>query len=251
MKIFQRIWDDIRSGENIDLYITVVVAISLATLNILGFAPQTLIAPITLAVLALIAISNLGTRHYFEQKLQNLPIFSTISLKGRSELPSLQERGQASSEIDIVGVSLITAITPHLDFFEAKMKEGCRLKFLLLDPKSPALEVFTATTRVQNAYGDILQTLNALKLLIQLEQTVKGKCEVRLSQVFLPYGLAVFESNKDTGQITVETWAYKRLIGERPHFIVTRAKDEKWFKFYKSQFDQLWADSTIWKPPAN
>ena len=251
MKILQKVWDDIRSGENIDLYITVVTAIGIAILNIFGIAPQELIASVTLAVLALIAISSLGTRHHLEQQLHKLTTTSTFSLKGRSELLSFQERGQVALEINIVGISLITAIVPNLDFFEAKMKAGCKLKILLLDPKSPALEVWRKTTKLPNPAGDISQTLNALEILVQLEKRYKGKCEIRLSNVFLPCGLTIFDPNKETGSMTVETWAYKKLIGERPHFILTRAKDEKWFEFYKSQFDELWTDSTFWKHPTS
>ena len=248
MKLLQRIWDDIRRGENIDLYLTVVTAIGLAVLNIFGLAPQTLIAPITLAVLGLIAISNLGTRHYLEEQLQKLTTSSTSVLRGRSELPSFQERGRAASEIVVVGISLITAVVPRLDFFEQKMKDGCTLRFLVLDPKSPAVQIWNVISKVPNVQGDIEQTLKLLEILIQMEQTSKGKCEVRLSNVFLPFGIAAFDPSKDTGFMNVEMFAYKRTSGERPHFLLRRTRDGKWFEFYRSQYEQLWADSVTWKP---
>jgi len=248
MKLLQRIWDDVQRGENIDLYLTVIAAIGLAALNILGFAPQALIAPITLAVLGLIAVSNLSNRYYIEEQFQKLTGSSTSVLRGRSELPSFQERGQAASEIVVVGISLITAVIPHLDFFEQKMKDGCTIRFLVLDPKSAAVQIWNVISKVPNVQGDIEQTLNSLEVLIEMEQTCRGKCEVRLSNVFLPFGVAAFDPSKDTGLMNVEMFAYKRPLGDRPHFILRRAKDSKWFEFYKSQYEQLWADSVAWQP---
>jgi hypothetical protein len=246
MRIIRRIWDDIRHGENIDLYLTVIIAIGLTLLNLLGIAPQTLIAPITLAVLGLIAVSSLLTRHIIEEHLQKIAISSTPVLRGRSEIPSFQERGKYASEIVIVGVSLVS-VTIHLDFFEQKMKDGCRLRFLLLSPQSPALQVWNSINKVRTVEGDIEQILNILGILVQME-TSKGKCEVRLSDVFLPFGLAAFDPEKDTGFMNIEIYAYKRALGERPHFLLTKEKDNKWFEFYKSQYEQLWSDSVIWKP---
>ncbi len=49
MKILQSIWADIRRGENIDLYITVVIAIGLVILNIFGVTTEKITAPVTLA----------------------------------------------------------------------------------------------------------------------------------------------------------------------------------------------------------
>jgi hypothetical protein len=250
MKALERIWNDVRRGENIDLYLTVVAAFGLGLLNLLGVAPQTLVTPITMAVLGLLAITSLGNRHHIEEQLRQFATLSPSLLRGRSELPSFHKRGQSATEIVIVGVSAITATTPHLDFFEQKMKDGCKLRFLLLDHESQASHLFNLISKVPDVQADIEQTLKSLELLIRMEQTCEGKCEVRLSQVFLAFGLAAFDPDKDTGLMNVEMYAYRRTLGERPHFILTRARDSKWFDFYRGQYEQLWADSKPWKPTA-
>lgn len=251
MKVLRRIWDDVRRGQNIDLYITVVAAIGLAVLNLLGIARQALVAPITLAVLGLLAVTSLGNRYHVEEQLRKLATLSPPLLRGRSELVSFRERGQSASEIVVVGVSLVTAVSPYLDFFERKMEDGCRLRFLLLDPDSLAAQVWNATSKVPNVEADIKQTLKSLRLLIQMEQACDGKCEVRLSKVFLPFGLAAFDPGEDTGVMNVEMYTYKRTLGERSHFILTRAVNSKWFDFYRNQYEHLWADSTTWRREAS
>ena len=58
MKSFRQIWDDIRQGENIDLYLTILAAILFVILNLAGLAPDTFLAPLTLSVLALLAVTT-------------------------------------------------------------------------------------------------------------------------------------------------------------------------------------------------
>lgn len=48
MRILRQIWDDIRHGENIDLYLTILIAIPLAALNLIGLASQSLTTSIIL-----------------------------------------------------------------------------------------------------------------------------------------------------------------------------------------------------------
>jgi hypothetical protein len=63
MKYIKMVWNDIRKGENIDLYLTVILAISLTILSLVGFASNSLLPPLTLAVLALLSIASLVNRH--------------------------------------------------------------------------------------------------------------------------------------------------------------------------------------------
>jgi len=74
MNLLQRIWDDIQRSENIDLYATGVVALGLATLNIIGLAPQKWIAPLTLTILGLIAVSTLVNRYRVEGLMRKLTL---------------------------------------------------------------------------------------------------------------------------------------------------------------------------------
>jgi len=245
MRRLNRIWTDIRRGQHIDLYVLVVVATILAALSILGVVSDKLVPPVTLAALAVLCAATLGTRHYVEEQLQKLAA-PALTLGDRSQLPSIQERGRTASEIVVVGVSLISIVPPYLDFYEQKMRDGCTLRFLLLDPKSPSLKTLDSMIRVTNTQHDIEQSLTSLRALIEAQKNVKGKCEVRQSSVFLPFGIAAFDPDKETGFMNVELLAYKKFFGERPHFVLTRRNNSKWFEFFKSQYEQLWSESQVW-----
>src|SRR5574339_555537 len=72
MKILRAVWIDISKGENFDVYLTILLALSLAVFNVLGIAPNTLLAPLTLSVLALLAIASLVNRHQSNKILEKI-----------------------------------------------------------------------------------------------------------------------------------------------------------------------------------
>ncbi len=62
--LLNRVIDDLGCGENIDIYATVVVALAVAMLNLIGFNQQSLIDSVSLAVLALLASSMNGRANF-------------------------------------------------------------------------------------------------------------------------------------------------------------------------------------------
>lgn len=247
-KILRRIWNDVRQGQNIDLYLTVFAAFGLVALNLLGIKTTDQISSITLAVLGLLAISMLGSRYRLEEIAGSLENEQSL-LKPRTEFLSFEERGQNVSEIVIVGISLII-IYSHLSFFEKKLQQGCKLRFLLLDPDSQAVNTFMLMAPRKGVLRDIANTFDVFEHLRQREASTSGKVEARLSSVFLPYGIAAFDPSKKSGHMTVEPLVYKTGLDSRPHFILTKARSEHWFEFYQKQYELLWADSREWEPGA-
>jgi hypothetical protein len=60
MKAFRRILQDVKNGENIDLYVTVIAAVGLAVMNSFGFVPTATILPLNLA--------HPGARHIYDPR---------------------------------------------------------------------------------------------------------------------------------------------------------------------------------------
>jgi hypothetical protein len=78
MKLLSRVWKDISSGQNLDVYITVLIAIAVAVLGALDIADVTIIFSAVLATLALVSTSLLVNRHESEE-IRN--VFSTMKDK--------------------------------------------------------------------------------------------------------------------------------------------------------------------------
>jgi hypothetical protein len=55
MKIINIIWQDIRSGKNLDVYIAIIIALTVSILGLIGQVDQVIISTAILATLALVA----------------------------------------------------------------------------------------------------------------------------------------------------------------------------------------------------
>ena len=110
MKKLRRVWDNIRHGENIDLYVAVPLAILIAILGIFGITSPQLIASMTLVILGLLATSLLTNRHAVKELSQKLTQTSnTVFLTDFSE-SNLERDFEEASELWLVGVSLTTTV---------------------------------------------------------------------------------------------------------------------------------------------
>ena len=103
-------WKDIKEGENVDIYVTALVAIGLAIVNLAGYESLALNNSITLAVLGLLAISSLVTRRKLDQFEERFAPPSRW-LYRRPEIIPFVERGEKAAEIVVVGVSLVSVLT--------------------------------------------------------------------------------------------------------------------------------------------
>ncbi|MFZ2615453.1 MAG: hypothetical protein WA077_05655, partial [Anaerolineae bacterium] len=104
MLTLRRIWNDLRKGENVDLYLTIAAAVAFVVLNLVGVAPTTLLAPLTLAVLALLAATSLGNRHRMDELLAQRE--RSLDDFFREEFPpSYKADLDTAEELWLVGVS--------------------------------------------------------------------------------------------------------------------------------------------------
>ncbi len=114
MKAIRRIWQDIRNGQNIDIYITVTVSFVVAILSAFGVTNQTLISSAILAILALVSASLLSNRRANESiesalRAVEKSIGSSVSFlnEERSLLTKdFTEKAVSADKIDIITLSM-------------------------------------------------------------------------------------------------------------------------------------------------
>lgn len=176
-------------------------------------------------------------------------------LKSRTEFQPLGEQFATASEIVLVAVSGNSLFGPHYALLERKLKEGCKLRVVLLDPEGKAVKMWDAISKEAilsksiPTESEIISSLNYLKALIRSEKT-KGLCEVRLTNFFLPYSMIIVNPHtKDTCSVIVEFHAFQTPPSNRPH-IRLDLDDQPWFDFYLKQFEDVWASTKEWKPPS-
>lgn len=229
--------------------LTILAAGITIVLSLLNVFKLSIAENIIIALLALLAVDALSERlnilERVDAKLSNLAMMQT--LRKRRDIPTITNHAQHASEINLLAIHAVSAVAPYIGFYEDKLKEGCTIRIILLDPHSPSLQTLNLQTKTVITKHQIESSLSLLKGLVE-QSGKKGKCEVRLLNVFLPFSIFGVDLHKESGSMAVEFRSYKVSLDERPHIYLTKAENPEWFNYYKKQFEQAWSDSVLWKP---
>lgn len=245
MKIIQRIWNEIRSGENIDLYVATPMAIGLAVLSIVGLNVEKWIAPVTLVILSLLATSLLANRRGIKElteKLSQSP--GSVFL---DELPDkFNEDFNKATELWLIGVSLTTIIRLHYSELDKKLRKGCVIKALLVHPTGPAVEMSQMRAYFSpNVEREKQEILNSLQDLCNLKQIAPDRLEIRTINFLIEHGAVLMNPESASGILYIQNYPFKVEGGSRPKFVL-RASDGHWYDFYKRESEVLWENGQEW-----
>lgn len=216
-------------------------------LSLFGIIALNLAENIIIALLGLLAIDAFSERlnvlEGIENKLSGLSAGQTLRM--RTEVPPVDIHAAHAQEICFVAISGISLRVRYFGFLEKKIKDGCRVRIILLDPDGLGVQACDLISRVTIAQADIRSTLETFRGLVPLGKD-KGKFEVRLSKAFIPFTLQAVDPQKESGSMVVEFHTYKKTLNERPHVFLTALDHPQWFDFYREQFEQAWLESTDW-----
>jgi hypothetical protein len=71
---------------------------------------------------------------------------------------------------------------------------------------------------------------------------------VRLLSYAPSFGMYSFDANRTTGIVFVEVFTHKSGFRSPPSFDLTFQRDGEWYKFFTTQFEEMWRDSKDWSP---
>jgi hypothetical protein len=247
MRFLRRAWDDIRSGQNLDIYITALLSLIVAILGVSGIVNQSVISAAVLAVLALLLSSLLVARY------QNDKIQSVLSKLGRTQLSISQFMATGDDISEILqllrksqqayfwGTTYSTHIPLLQQDLERCIASGLGARFLLVKPSSSALKM--AAFRCKNlSESDLNEDLmRNLKRLDRIESSnVAGKLEVKVIDYLAPYVMYIFDPHLPSGQIVMRLSTLHVPDTMRPIIKISRSQDLEWFNFYLQQFEIAW-----------
>ncbi|GAA6614523.1 hypothetical protein [Scytonema sp. NUACC26] len=251
MKLLRNIWTDISQGENIDLYLTILAAIALVTMNILGDKAQSKIAPFTVAVLALLTIATIGNRHRLDKIIKNLNdpkddyFLTDFSLDTQKEI---NNHIINCKNLLVLGVTLGKTQQLLFPLFEKRLQKGENLRIVLIAPKSSACEISAnakyAPINVDSLKLQIQYTLDSL---MKMQINKKGMLEIRLINFPLAHGGILVDSDTPIGTFYLWYYGYKTRQANRPKFIV-RPVDGYWYEYFQEEANAIWDSATPYIP---
>lgn len=241
MKFFQNFWREIKRGESLDLYTTILFAFGLGLLNAVGVKmSEGVIGSLTLALLGLLAVSALVSRHRIEQLPKKLMKNSESGLIIHTALPSEtieQKFAEARGEIWILDTWFARpdAIPATL---LAAAKKGVRVRILFLDKdaKTPILKLrmkdlgYTPSAATQTS-RDTLQRI------INQTSNAALPIEIKLYQALPPFNLYRVDDLMYLGFFWYKKFSYQGAFLEVKSISSAFAVD------IKDTFNRLWEDA--------
>ncbi len=250
MELLRRIISDVRQGENIDLYVTVFAAVVVSAISLVGYVPQDVLGPLSLAVLALLAFATLGNRHRLENLLKQrsgLPVFLG---KFSDDLAADLEK---TRQLWLVGVSLYRFIVRFHAVLDHLIKDGASIRVLLVDPDGSGA-VLSATGMyppfsTERNRDRIREALSILTAFAQ-QANGPGTLEVRTLDYVPAFGAYMIDPSKSRGKIYLEHYPYAMAVDQIPKMQLS-SSDRDWYVHFKTQIKVLWEKGQPWEAKNN
>lgn len=245
--MMKRVWTDLKQGENIDLYLTLAIALLLAGLNLFGIG-QSMLGSITLAVLALLAFSSLVNRRKLEETVEKLGRDQHVLLERFP--PEREEHIKAAKELWLIGLTLNKTISTYYPILLENLKQGDRVRVLIVNPKSKYVDIIAKRKFSRDTADDVQNTqhltLRKLDSLLQtLTPATQQNLEVRLTEYPPFFGAIAVDPDSIEGVIYIEHYSYQ--IDDDLPKLEFRPNDTRWFQFYKQQMMKMWEDGMLWE----
>ena len=174
-----RILEEITRGENLDLYITILIAFILLILGFFGISNPDWIISINISVLILIVVSLLGNRY----RIENIQRSISESSHGvfQEKFPEdFEQNISKARELWIVGINLGTTSSIYFRNFRNILESKRNMKVLILDPNGISNELGAARYDMQTSpQWHRTKILESLIIFCKLRQAYPSFLEIR------------------------------------------------------------------------
>ncbi|MDJ1137859.1 hypothetical protein [Streptomyces iconiensis] len=233
-----RLRRDLRARRNLDVYATILVAVSTSVFAAFDVVPTGKITSAVLAVLAVLAFSTLATRSAVEDFARS---HTGGGVRFLSDFPAdLPARRAGSSDIYLIGVSLSRTLETSYRELERTLSSGGHVRILLASPEADDAAVTTQNRPTRPSHQEIRDEIRqTLRLLGRLGAETGGRLEMRTTRTALKFGMNFVDVQKSSALLCVQLYSFDQSGESRPIFALTLA-DGEWFETYREQAERLW-----------
>lgn len=246
MRLMRRALAELATGENLELYATVLLALALTVLGAFDVVSDKALAAATLATLALLATGTLVSRRRVEDlsELVRARQVSEISAEAffTKDKPALREQVRTARDTKILGVTLSRTIRNLIDELQQGVSAGAVIKVALIDLKTDAPAQAAARSTISHQPGVFDNRLRpTIDLLIELARTpgAANRVEVRFLPFVPAFGLVLLDSQRANGRIYVDLYSHRSAGGDAV-FTLTPHRDGQWYSHFEDEFERVW-----------
>jgi hypothetical protein len=235
------------SDEYLDLYILALAALTFTILGFAGVADTKVLASVTLALLAILAYSQIRSRRHVAdiaagQRSDPLSVFQTGF---PAELET--RRGSASSLL-LIGTTMTRTVQGgSLTVLRQMLRSGGKIRVLLMDPTNDVLISAASEHSQRGITADRFKRRveGTLEELAVLQDATNGDLEIRVAS-FIPYmGINAIDVGNPNGLIVLQHYEH-RPVGESAPIFSFKPADGFWYEHFAAEAERLWQDGTPW-----
>ncbi|MFL6121613.1 DUF5919 domain-containing protein [Actinophytocola sp.] len=234
------------SDENLDLYLLGTVALVFTVLGITGISDVRTTSAVVVALLALLAFSQIRSRKLVEQ-IRNSSRGGLAAVFTREFPAALVSRRAAAKDLLLVGLAMSRTVHGIRSDLSRILAAGGRVRVLVLDPTDRSLLEAADRRNLANVGPDKLRAriLTTLDDLTSLREHIDGRLEIRVSSDIPPAGFNCVDAESQRGLVTVQHYEYRPAGEAAPIFVLTPA-DGAWYQHFLAEAERLWAAGAEW-----
>lgn len=243
--------------------LTVVGAIVIATVSWFYTITDTQLLQAVVALLALIGTTLITERlievrsikseiqknrsvfeEYIEESLEGKSKNFDQTVIRRRDLEPLEDRLHGAKKVSILGGSLFRLTNEYKKVFEDLLREGCQLRFLMVDPASTALDVLGTVVVYEISDIDTYRSHSkaSFGVLAELIKQYPKQCSVRFCDYPPSFSMVQIQKADSDAVVQLEMYPINVPARDRPTFIFDVSKEPKLYGFYADQFDKAWQE---------
>ncbi|NAS21265.1 hypothetical protein GT755_06135 [Herbidospora sp. NEAU-GS84] len=223
--------------ENLDLYLLGLVALAFTALGVVGLAETPVLLSATLALLALLAFSQIKSRR------QVADLVADRRLLRDDFPPELAARRARARDYLFIGRSMArTANTMRADL-KAMLESGARIRVMMVDPDNEPVIAAAALIGYSGSDPALLagRIRGVLAELDHLRSLTGGNLEIRLTRFVPTVGLQVI----DGVYVCAQRFEH-RPPGESGPILALEPGDGLWFHRFAAEAERMWDDGVPW-----
>ncbi|MER5662172.1 hypothetical protein [Streptomyces mirabilis] len=246
MRFLRRVRHDLSSGENLEIYVTALLSLTLAVLGALDVADGKVLAAATLATLALLAGGLLGSRRQVAELAAEVRARAAGDISAEDffsgDKPELVQQIRGARDIGIVGVTLARTLRNSIDELERRAVSGSVIRIALIDPSGTAPAEAARRSTIPHrpeVYQNRLRTsIDLLRELLE-KPGVRDRVEVRFLPFVPAFGLILLDPRRPGGIIHVDVYSHSSASGDAV-FTLRPDRDGHWYQHFQAEFDRVW-----------
>lgn len=228
--------------QHFDTYILIVASVLITIASIAGWISGDFLSGVIIALLGLVAISQLRSRFQIDD-VANTWYQKRTEIFSDNFPPAYQEAQETvASSYFYTGETMSRTMSVMRRHIQRVLKNQGSVRILLPNPDNQELMKAIAQTHSDKNAQSIKRSIENSFQSAQECATENNQVELRTTDVMPHVGINGWDIGEPSGKIMVQMYEYKPSSTERAPIFILETKDGEWFRHFSSQIERLWSD---------